>query len=283
MTVLFVNDLAELGTLVPHVLRFGPDSFESYDDNTFRLAAKYFPEFALQMKSNLIGLGLAFLPEVWMMLTGGVPKLVLLAEFRADTQDEATAKANALAQEIALSNPHIGIRVAPTEEAARKYWVIRRESFSLLRKKIRGKRTAPFIDDFVVQPKHLPKFLPQLQAILNEYKTKLFYTIAGHVGDGNFHIIPLINPKDPDMPALIQEISKRVYDLVSKYKGSISGEHNDGLVRTPFVKQMFGPEMYALFEQLEHIFDPLDIFNPGKKVGTTFAEAAAALDFPHSK
>lgn len=281
MTVLFVNTIAELGTLVPEVLAHQPDSFESYDDNTFRLAARYFPEFALQMKTGIVGLGIAFLPELWLMLTGGVPKLVLLAEFRDDSQEVATEKAEALATALRATHKTLGIRVAHNEAEARKYWVVRRESFSLLRKKIRGKRTAPFIDDFVVPPASLPEFLPKLQAILDEYRGTFFYTIAGHIGDGNFHIIPLVNPKDPRMPALIESLSKKVYDLVLSYNGSISGEHNDGLVRTPFVKQMFGPEMYALFEAVEHTFDPLGIFNPGKKVGTTFAEAAAKLDFGH--
>ena len=280
MTVMFVKDLHELGALVPGVLAYQPDSFESYDDHTFKLATKYFFEFAKQMKSGLIGLGISFLPELIMMLFGGVPKLVLLAEFRADTQAEATRKAEKLARDLRLHVKHVGVRVARTEKAARKYWVVRRESFSLLRKKVRGKRTAPFIDDFVVPPPTLPVFLPKLQKILDEYK--LLYTVAGHVGDGNFHIIPLIDPKDTKMPQVIEELSKRVYDLVLEYQGSISGEHNDGLVRTPFVEQMFGSEMYALFGEVKQLFDPKGIFNPGKKVGTTYVEAATHLDLGKS-
>lgn len=276
MTVMFVKDLHELGALVPGVLAYQPDSFESYDDNTFKLATKYFFEFAKQMKSGLIGLGISFLPELIMMLLGGVPKLVLLAEFRADTQAEATRKAEKLARDLRLHVKSVSVRVAKNECAARKYWVVRRESFSLLRKKVRGKRTAPFIDDFVVPPPTLPLFLPRLQKILDEYK--LLYTVAGHVGDGNFHIIPLIDPKDAKMPQVIEELSKRVYDLVLEYQGSISGEHNDGLVRTPFVEQMFGTEMYALFGQVKQLFDPKGIFNPGKKVGTSYAQSATHLD-----
>ena len=168
------------------------------------------------------------------------------------------------------------MRVAHNERAARKYWVIRHESFNLLRKKIRGMRTAPFIDDFVVPPSTLPEFLPKLQEILSHYD--LIYTVAGHVGDGNFHIIPLIDPKRSDGPKIIDELSHKVYDLVLSYKGSITGEHNDGLVRTPYVEKMFGREMNNLFVEVKKIFDPLNIFNPGKKVGMTFAEAMKHLD-----
>jgi FAD/FMN-containing dehydrogenase len=282
MVVIFLNDLNELGEIVPDVLRHNPDSFESYDDNTFRLATKYFPEFAAQMKANLLKLGVEFLPEVWMALTGGVPKLVLLAEFRGQTQAEALEKAEALAEEVRAVRPPVSVRIAETEAAARKYWVVRRESFSLLRHKVRGKRTAPFIDDFVVPPQKLPQFLPELNKILEPYKHKMLYTVAGHVGDGNFHIIPLVDPQDPTVGKTIDELSHKVYDLVLHYHGSITGEHNDGLVRTPYVEKMFGPEMYALFMETKKIFDPLNIFNPGKKVGGTWADALHKLDLPAS-
>jgi FAD/FMN-containing dehydrogenase len=279
MTVLFLDSLAELGQVVPEVLLHGPDSFESYDDNTFKLAVKYFPEFAAQMKANIFSLGISFLPELWMLLTGGIPKLVLLVEFRADVQEEALKKAIELATEIKKSNPKIGVRIAKNEAGARKYWVVRRESFNLLRQKVRGKRTAPFIDDFVVPPPTLPEFLPKLQSILARYPT-LTYTVAGHVGDGNFHIIPLVDPQDPTIRKTIDELSHAVYDLVLSYNGSITGEHNDGLIRTPYVEKMFGPEMYALFLETKKIFDPLNIFNPGKKVGTTYSDALTKLDLP---
>jgi FAD/FMN-containing dehydrogenase len=278
MVVLFLDSLAELGEVVPEVLKHEPDSFESYDDHTFSIAMKYLPELATQMKSGMISLGISFLPEMWMALTGGVPKLILLVEFRSDTQAEALTKAEKLAAEARTNRQHIGVRVVVNEEGARKYWAVRRESFNLLRKKIRGQRTAPFIDDFVVPPLCLPEFLPKLNDVLNKYK--LTYTVAGHVGDGNFHIIPLVDPKDPTLVKTIDELSHKVYDLVLQYQGSISGEHNDGWVRTPYVQQMFGPEMYALFMEVKKIFDPHNIFNPGKKVGSTFSDALTKLDFP---
>lgn len=278
MTILFLDSLAELGEVVPEVLEHKPDSFESYDDHTFSIAIKYLPELATQMKAGMISLGISFLPELWMALTGGVPKLVLIVEFRADTQAEALGKAETLAKEAKHNRQHIGVRVAKDEAASRKYWAVRRESFNLLRKKIRGQRTAPFIDDFVVPPLTLPEFLPKLNAILAQYK--LTYTVAGHVGDGNFHIIPLVDPKDPTLAKTIDELSHKVYDLVLSYHGSITGEHNDGLVRTPYVEKMFGPAMYALFHEVKMIFDPLNIFNPGKKVGLTFSDSISKLDLP---
>ncbi|MEK7068554.1 MAG: FAD-linked oxidase C-terminal domain-containing protein, partial [Patescibacteria group bacterium] len=291
MVIMFVKNLSQLGELVPEVLQYQPDSFESYDDHTFKIAIKYLPELAGQMSAQgrsasggkdrmgFFQLGFSFLPEIGMLLLGGVPKLVLIAEFRGDTQDEALLQAQKLATDIANDRDHVKVRIAPNERASRKYWAVRRESFNLLRKKIRGKRTAPFIDDFVVPPNVLPEFLPRLQEIMGHYP-QLTYTVAGHVGDGNFHIIPLIDPKDPTVTKTIDELSHKVYDLVIEYKGSISGEHNDGLIRTPYVEKMFGPAMMGLFYEIKNIFDPLNIFNPGKKVGTTFSDALGKLDLP---
>lgn len=279
MVVVFVNDLDELGELIPDILKYQPDSFESYDDNTFMLAAKYFPEFALQMKANIFSLGFSFLPEVWRLLTSGIPKLVMLVEFRSNAQEEALTRAKRLHVELKTKkNKNVEVMLAKNEKKARKYWVVRHESFNLLRKKVRGKRTAPFIEDFVVPPETLPKFLPRLNKILKEYN--LTYTIAGHVGDGNFHIIPLIDPERKDGAELVKELSNRVYDLVLEYHGSITGEHNDGFARTPFLEKMFGGEMMKLFDKAEKTFDPLDIFNPGKKVERGDSKAFSYLDLP---
>lgn len=285
MTVVFLDSVSELGELVPEVMKFQPDSFESYDDHTFSLAIKYLPELASQMKAGILRLGLSFIPEILMVMTGGVPKLVLMAEFRSHSQKDALEAAQGLANAVkkmrSPAGKRIPVRVAKNEQAARKYWAVRRESFNLLRKKIRGKRTAPFIDDFVVRPEYLPKFLPKLEAVLAQYD--LTYTIAGHVGDGNFHIIPLVDPMKQDTGKIIDELAHKVYDLVVQYKGSISGEHNDGLIRTPYVEKMFGHEMMALFHEVKTIFDPLNIFNPGKKVGTNYSDALARLDLPKIK
>lgn len=282
MVVIFLNELRELGDITQSVLTHNPDSFESYDDHTFSLGIRYFPQLALQMKTGLIRLGFSLIPEFIMALTGGVPKMVLLAEFRAETQEDANYAAHAARDAVALKHPGMSVRVIEGDAGMQKYWSIRRESFNLLRKRIRGKRTAPFIDDFVVPPMSLPEFLPKLNAILKTAEG-MTYTVAGHIGDGNLHIIPLIDPTRPDAVDLIQRLSKEVYTLVLSYNGSITGEHNDGLVRTPFVRDMFGEQMYALFEETKRIFDPLNIFNPGKKVGLTFDEAKHHLDVGAAK
>jgi FAD/FMN-containing dehydrogenase len=276
MLVIFLKDLVPLAELVKQVLACKPESFESYDDNTFRIAIRFFPEILERIKGNIFRLALSLLPETWMVLRGGIPKLVLLAEFTADSREDSDAQARAAEQQLKKAFPSLKMRVTRSDEETQEFWLIRRESFNLLRHHIRGLRTAPFIDDLSVHADLLPEFLPKLYEILGRYK--LLYTVAGHVGDGNFHIIPLMDFLDPQIKEIITNLSKEVYALVVQYKGSITGEHNDGLIRTPFVKEEFGERIYSLFEETKKIFDPDNIFNPGKKVGATLEYALAHLD-----
>jgi len=95
---------------------------------------------------------------------------------------------------------------------------------------------------------------------------KLTYTIQGHIGDGNFHIFPLMNLHNARDRDIVMELSQKVFDLVFEFGGSMSAEHNDGLVRTAYLRQMYGEKIYHLFEETKNIFDPKNIFNPGKKV-----------------
>lgn len=166
---------------------------------------------------------------------------------------------------LALSTTNYFI---PTEAKAKKFWIMRRASFKLLREKVKDKHTAPYIDDLVVNPEHLPKFLPQLRKILKKYK--LLATIAGHMGDGNFHIIPLMKLEDPKERAKLEPSMREVNNLILKYGGSLSGEHNDGLVRGPWLEEMYGKRMVGLFREVKTIYDPENIFNPHKKSDATW-------------
>ena len=153
---------------------------------------------------------------------------------------------------------------------AEKFWVIRRQSFGLLKNHTKGMRTAPFIDDIIVNPEHLPEFLPKLDKIFEPYTDKIIYTLAGHIGNGNFHIIPLMDFSRDDTKEIIRDLSEQVFKLVFEYKGSMAAEHNDGLVRGIYLEQMYGKEVYELFREVKEIFDPNRIFNPNKKVDATF-------------
>lgn len=277
LLVIFLKDkdIANLGEIANKVLEYDPESFESYDDNTLKLAVRFFPDVIKFFKSDLISLLIEFIPEAIMTLVGGMPKMVLMAEFTGDNEEEVHQRT--LTCQKHLEEFKLRTRIAKDGNDTKKYWVIRRESFNLLRHHIQGKHTAPFIDDIIVKPEYLPEFLPKLNALLTKYP-KLIYTVAGHVGNGNFHIIPLMNLKEKGAPEIIKKLSEEVYDLVLEYKGSITAEHNDGLIRSPYLKRMYGEKVYKLFEEVKEIFDSKNIFNPGKKVGSSISYSIHHLE-----
>ncbi|HMQ01776.1 MAG TPA: FAD-binding oxidoreductase [Candidatus Doudnabacteria bacterium] len=263
LIVFYLHDLKLLGEIINHVNELVPESFEIFDDQTFRLALKYWPEMIKRMKGSRLKLLRQFLPDMWLWLRGGLPKLVLLAEFTAPTQTEAVVLAETAAKNL-KEHFNLPVRICRTFEELQKYWTMRRESYNLLRQHNARKVSAPFIEDITVHPDQLPKFMPELNAIIKRYPD-FVSTLAGHAGDANFHIIPLIDLSTEQHREQIIQMSNEVFALVKKYDGTITGEHNDGLVRGPYLSEMFGPEVFALFKQVKQIFDPNNLFNPHKK------------------
>lgn len=262
LVVIFLRDLKILSTLIGKVLLHKPETFETYDDRVITFILRFLPDFVRVMKTGLIKLGLSFIPEAIMVLKGGFPKLVLLAEFTGETEEEASQKARSAFDDLKQFKLQMEIMQTPKE--AERFWTMRHESFNILRKHSGKNKTAPFIDDVIVAPEKLPMFMPRLDKVMAEYN--LTYTIQGHIGDGNFHIFPLMNLRNARDRDIVMELSQKVFDLVFEFGGSMSAEHNDGLVRTAYLRQMYGNKIYSLFEETKNIFDPKNIFNPGKKV-----------------
>lgn len=260
-----VDNLDDLDKVVNKVLEFKPESFECFDDATLKTSLKYMPDIKKEFK-KIHGWAVyyKFFPYFVEMFMGGLPKLVLIAEFTGNNPELPLSQAQNAHEALASFSLNSKVVTSNNEE---KYWIIRRNSFNILRHHSGNKlRTAPFIDDIIVNPSVLPQFLPKLKAILNEYKGKIIYTIAGHIGNGNFHIIPLMDLSNPKTVEIIPELSKKVFDLVFEFEGSMAAEHNDGLVRGPYLKLMYGAEMTKLFKSVKKIFDPKNIFNPHKKI-----------------
>jgi len=266
LLVLFMHDIDKLGDVITTVLKHNPATFESFDDATLLLVMKFMPSFLKMLGPvRFVHFLFTLIPD-GMQLLRGFPKLVLMVEFNGDTEHEVRQKITTLHKELSPYRARYeinGFEEDPTEAASEKFWIMRRYSFQLLRSKVKDKHTAPFIDDLIVNPEYLPEFLPQIRNIIKKYK--LLATIAGHMGDGNFHIIPLMKLEDPNDRAKLLPAMKEVDELVLKYKGSLSGEHNDGLVRGPWLEQMYGKEIVDLFRDAKDIFDPQHIFNPHKK------------------
>ena len=266
LLVLFLRDIDDLGELIPKVLEHNPATFESFDDATLWLTIKFLPSFYKMLGfKKFVHLLFSLIPD-GLQLLRGVPRLILMVEFNGDTDEEVTRKVKALHKELAKHRAKYeinGIEDNDNEEKSERFWIMRRYSFQLLRSKVKDKHTAPFIDDFIVPPKNLSVFLPKLRRIIKKYK--LFATIAGHMGDGNFHVIPLMKIEDKKERAKLEPCMKEVNNLVIKYGGSVSGEHNDGMVRGPWLEAMYGKDVLGYMKDVKRIFDPDNIFNPHKK------------------
>lgn len=266
LLVLFLRDIDALGELIPKVLEYKPATFECFDDATLLLTIKFMPYFLKMLGfKKFIHLLFSLIPD-GLQLLRGIPKMILMIEFNGASEDEVRQKIKALHRQLKQYHARYeinGFEEDPTEGKSEKFWLMRRHAFNLLRSKVKEKHTAPFIDDLVVNPEYLTQFLPRLRKIVKKYK--FLATIQGHMGDGNFHIIPLMKIEEASERAKLLPAMKEVDELVLHYHGTLSGEHNDGLVRGPWLEQQFGAKVLGYFKEVKHIFDPENIFNPHKK------------------
>lgn len=266
LLVIYLNEMQVLPKLINDVLKVRPESFEVFDDHTLALAIKFMSQFIKILGlGGTIRMGLQFTPDLFRFVFKGLPKFTLLVEFDSNDQEEIKEKIEKLRD--TLKEYPIRMELAETDQKAQNFWTIRRESFNLLRKNVKNRHTAPFIDDFIVNPPYLLEFFPKLIKILEEHSIE--YTIAGHMGDGNFHVIPLMDFSKKSEVEKIPLVEELVNKLVLEYHGSISAEHNEGLIRGYYLKDMYGEKMFEIFKEIKKIFDPMNIFNPHKKTNAS--------------
>lgn len=263
MMIILMHDFTHLAELVNIILPLKPESMEAYDDKTIELAIKYFPDFAKKLGvKSITSKALVFLNELMTEKKKDLPKLAIQIEFADNSLENLSKKIEELKKRLEPLHPVTRIAV---DDEEKEYWLMRRDSFGLLRSHVKNMYSSPFIDDIVIRPEFLPEFLPLFDAIIEKYPS-ITSTFAGHIGNGNFHVIPLVDLKDACEQHLIPKICQEVFELVAKYGGSTSGEHNDGWIRTPYLHLQYSREILKLFEETKKIFDPHGIFNPHKKV-----------------
>jgi FAD/FMN-containing dehydrogenase len=280
LMVVFLKNLNQIPELTNELLKHDLETLEVYDDNTIKFAVKFFRSFVKSKGiKGVFKYAVNFFPEFLMVLTGGMPKLIVLAEFVSD--DELEIENEVLDAHQSIKHLGLKTRIIKTKQEREKYFDIRRDSFKLLSDHSKGTKTAPFIDDIAVLPEKLPEYLPELIKILDQ--EKLLYTIAGHLGNGNLHIIPLMDFNDPKTQKTIIDLSPKVYKIVKKYGGTMTAEHNDGLIRTQFIPLMFGEKMTTIFKEIKEAFDPGNIFNPGKKVSSNFEDISKYIIKPETE
>ncbi len=257
--------LEDAAKSITTALKYNPINVEIFDALTFDLALKN-PDF---FKARLQGMDyykviLSMYTTFHIRFGRQTPEFTILI-----TLDEAATKATP-AQEIAakVSAPGAKARVIKNPSEVEMFLQIRRASFSLSKLLDPEKRPAAFLEDMTVPPENLGKFFMEIKSLFKEFNVKS--AIHGHGGNGHFHFYPLLDFTKANTPLLIERMAERFYNTAVKYKGNICGEHNDGIIRTPHLSKIFKKPVLDLFTKTESIFDPDDIFNPGKKVNPRF-------------
>ncbi len=260
-----IFDLQESTKVIIEALKFNPINVEIFDALTFDLALKN-PDF---FKARLSGLDyykvlLSMYTTYHIKFGRKIPEFTIIMM----VDEETTRKTPAADIVRKISTDKSRARVVKSPSEIEMYLQIRRASYTLSKFLDPMKRPAAFLEDMTVPPEHLSKFFMEIKRLFKEFNVQS--AIHGHGGNGHFHFYPLLDFTRKTTPLLVEKMAEKFYDTAVKYKGNICGEHNDGIMRTPFLYKMFSKQMLDLFKQTEHLFDPDDIFNPGKKVNPRF-------------
>lgn len=137
-------------------------------------------------------------------------------------------------------------------------WDIRRSAAAYL-SRIPGNKPTRWIEDAAVPVENLPVFVLNLRNLLQKYNTSA--ALFGHAGQGLLHFSPRLNRMDSGFPQLIEDLGREHMELAKQLNGVPSGEHGDGLLRTPYLRQFWG-EVYPFFKETKKIFDPKFRLNP---------------------
>lgn len=148
----------------------------------------------------------------------------------------------------------------------KKIWALRKAGLGLLGNMPGNDKAVPVIEDTAVDVNDLPQYIREFNEILKKYGLHAVH--YAHAGSGEIHLRPILNLKTEEGNKLFRKIAEEVAALVKKYNGSLSGEHGDGRLRGEFIRQMVGEKNYMLLKEIKKAWDPENIFNPGKIVGT---------------
>ncbi len=266
LLLVYLPSIKQLGDIIKTVMEHNPATFEGFDDITFNLGIRYFKTFRKQLGTKEYLRQQAWLLKSVAKFKGHLPNLLLMVQFDGHDQAEILQKIEKLYAD--LKKYHVKMDIESDEQASAPFWQIRRAALALLRNQIKGRYASPFIDDMTVQPRHTPEFVPELRKVIRKWK--LPATIQGHFGDGNFHLIPLMDITGTKDQAKLEPVMRELIPIVLKYGGTMAGEHNDGMVRGPWLPAVFGDEMYQIFKDVKEIYDPQYIFNPHKKTDASW-------------
>jgi anaerobic glycerol-3-phosphate dehydrogenase C subunit len=236
----YFQKLEEMGKAIRILRELNASAIEFVDQSFIRFALEHQPDLE------------KFLPEDVQYL--------LYVEFEAsDIQSIHHLFTQSVAQIVQESQ--LGQEGASsTDESEIEQILTVRKAATVILNKIEGQdKPLPFVEDAAIHPDYFPQFLIDISKLLQKYTFK--FVVFGHAGDGNLHIRPLLNLKNQKIAEVIESFMDEFVDLVIHYNGSLSAEHGDGRLRTPYLEKRF-PDLMPLFREIKNLFDPPGIMNP---------------------
>lgn len=193
----------------------------------------------------------------------GNPVAILMCELKAETQEKLQIEIDTFNKTISKLNLSYASPILKGE-AITKALELRKAGLGLLGNIIGDKKAVACIEDTAVALEDLDSYISEFTALMKTYNQNAVY--YAHAGAGELHLRPILDLKQSEDVVLFRKITTDVAKLVKTYKGSMSGEHGDGLVRSEFVSMMIGDANYQILKRIKSAFDPQNIFNPGKIV-----------------
>ncbi len=194
----------------------------------------------------------------------GSPDALLLVEFAGDDQEDVLRRLKQLIELMGdLGFPNAVVE-ATDPAFQRAVWEVRSQGLNIMMSMKGEGKPVSFIEDCAVPLENLAEYTDRLTAIFRKHGTD--GTWYAHASVGTLHVRPVLNLKLEKDAKAMRAIAEECFAMVREFKGSHSGEHGDGLVRSEFHEAMFGARIVRAFERVKEIFDPGAVMNPGKIV-----------------
>ena len=194
----------------------------------------------------------------------GAPDALLLVEFAGEDRGALLARLARLGELMAdLGFP--GAVVEAVEPAfQRAVWDVRKAGLNIMMSMKGDGKPISFVEDCAVRLEDLAEYTRRLDEVFARHGTR--GTWYAHASVGTLHVRPIVDLKVEDGARTMRAIAEECFEMVREYRGSHSGEHGDGIVRSEFHEAMFGSRLVSAFEEVKDAFDPDALFNPGKIV-----------------
>jgi FAD/FMN-containing dehydrogenase/Fe-S oxidoreductase len=193
----------------------------------------------------------------------GDPKAILMCEVRANSMQKVKLLSENLLKSLEASHLSYATPVLVGNEID-KAMELRKAGLGLLGNMIGDKKSAACIEDTAVALPDLANYISEFTQLMKNYNQDAIY--YAHAGAGELHLRPILNLKTSEDVVLFRKITTDVAHLVKKYRGSMSGEHGDGIVRAEFISMLIGSSNYNILKRIKSAFDADHVFNPGKIV-----------------